>query len=209
LGAGPHRMSCPPPGFRGDFTWNQSPRSELASRGKKGMFFRESIADCLSPAHRGRGFPFLAQGEPNPGVPASPQFAGLPFRPARARRYQALRQRCVASRRRRANRRGGRLRGGRRPPDSGLFWNWGACGFSAAIAFAASAASRAKCSLRAASRNVHQTGIDRWPSRSILPSGSRPASRVISRARSWYGSGRPIALHLAIAACRRNPASAS
>src|SRR5262245_29779818 len=71
---------------------------------------------------------------------------------------------------------------------SGLFWNWGACGFSAAIIFAESAASRAKCSLRAASRNVHQTGIDRWPGRSILPSGSRPASRAISRARSWYGS---------------------
>src|SRR5215471_15487004 len=82
---------------------------------------------------------------------------------------------------------------------SGLFWNWGACGFSAAIAFAASAASRAKCSLRAASRNVHQTGVDRWPGRSILPSGSRPALRAISRARSWYGSGRPIALQLAIA----------
>src|SRR5262249_4255392 len=74
----------------------------------------------------------------------------------------------------------------------GLFWNWGACGFSAAIVFAASAASRAKCSLRAASRNVHQTGIDRWPSRSILPSGSRPASRAISRARSWYGSDRSM-----------------
>src|SRR5262244_1780413 len=43
---------------------------------------------------------------------------------------------------------------------SGLFWNWGACGFSAAIVFAASAASRAKCSLRTASRNVHQTGIE-------------------------------------------------
>src|SRR5262249_4579520 len=43
---------------RGDFSWNQSPRSELASRGKKGMFFRESIADRLSPAHRGRGFFF-------------------------------------------------------------------------------------------------------------------------------------------------------
>jgi len=59
LGAGPHRMSCRPaavPRFRGDFSWNQSPRSELASRGKKGMFFRESIADRLSPAHRGRGF---------------------------------------------------------------------------------------------------------------------------------------------------------
>src|SRR5262249_37416682 len=85
----------------------------------------------------------------------------------------------------------------------------GASGFSAAIAFAASAASRAKCSLRAASRNVHQTGVDRWPGRSILPSGSRPALRAISRARSWYGSGRPIALHLAISVCRRNPASAS
>jgi hypothetical protein len=59
--------------------------------------------------------------------------------------------------------------------------------------------------LRAASRNVRQTGIDRLPGRSILPSGSRPASRAISRARSWYGSGRPIALHLAIAVCRRNP----
>jgi hypothetical protein len=48
-------MSCPRPdlpGFRGDFSWNQSPRSELASRGKKGMFFRESIADRLSPAPR-------------------------------------------------------------------------------------------------------------------------------------------------------------
>src|SRR6516164_5770570 len=32
---------------------------------------------------------------------------------------------------------------------SGLFWNWGACGFSVAIVFAASAASHAKCSLRA------------------------------------------------------------
>jgi hypothetical protein len=63
--------------------------------------------------------------------------------------------------------------------------------------------------LPAASRNVHQTGIDRWPDRSILPAGSRPASRAISRARSWYGSGRSIALHLAITACRRNPASAS
>src|SRR5262245_29552544 len=73
---------------------------------------------------------------------------------------------------------------------SGLLWNWGACGFSAAIIFAESAASRAKCSLRAASRNVHQTGIDRWPGRSILPSGSRPASRAISRAHSWYGSDR-------------------
>src|SRR5262249_55626731 len=54
-------MSCRPaavPRFRGDFSWNQSPRSELASRGKKGMFFRESIADRLSPAHRGRGFFF-------------------------------------------------------------------------------------------------------------------------------------------------------
>src|SRR5262249_22637715 len=58
--------------------------------------------------------------------------------------------------------------------------------------FAASAASRAKCSLRAASRNVHQTGIDRWPGRSILPSGSRPASQAISRARSWYGSDRSM-----------------
>src|SRR5215471_19034928 len=75
---------------------------------------------------------------------------------------------------------------------SGLFWNWGACGFSAAIVFAASAASRAKCSLRAASRNVHQTGIDRWPGRTILSSGSRPASRAISRARSWYGSDRSM-----------------
>src|SRR5262249_31596265 len=75
---------------------------------------------------------------------------------------------------------------------SGLFCNWGACGFSAAIVFAASAASRAKCSLRAASRNVHQTGIDRRPGRSILPSGSRPASRAISRARPWYGSDRPM-----------------
>src|SRR6516225_5455062 len=75
---------------------------------------------------------------------------------------------------------------------SGLFWNWGACGFSAAIVFAASAASRAKCSLRAASRNVHQTGIDRWLGRSILPSGSRPASRAISLARSWYGSDRSM-----------------
>ena len=75
---------------------------------------------------------------------------------------------------------------------SGLFWNWGACGFSVAIVFAASAASRAKCSLRAASRNVHQAGIDRWPSRSTLLSGSRPASRAISRARSWYGSDRSM-----------------
>src|SRR5262249_40137871 len=40
--------------------------------------------------------------------------------------------------------------------------------------------------------NVHQTGIDRWPGRSILPSGSRPASRAISRARSWYGSDRSM-----------------
>src|SRR5262249_42560078 len=92
---------------------------------------------------------------------------------------------------------------------SGLSGNWGACGFSATIVFAASAASRARCSLHAASRNVHQTGIDRWPGRSILPSGSRPASRAISRARSWYGSGRSIALHLAIDVCRRKPASAS
>src|SRR5262249_245849 len=46
--------------------------------------------------------------------------------------------------------------------------------------------------LRAASRNVHQTGIDRWPGRSILLSGSRPASRAISRARSWYGSDRSM-----------------
>jgi len=84
------------------------------------------------------------------------------------------------------------------PPNtlSGLFWNWGACGFSAAIVFAASAASRANCSLRAASRNVHQTGIDRRPGRSILPSGSRSASRAISRARSWYGSGRSMAFWL-------------
>src|SRR5262249_10788328 len=75
---------------------------------------------------------------------------------------------------------------------SGLFWNWGACGFSAAIVFAASAASRAKCSLRATSRNVHQTGIDRWPGRTILSSGSGPVSRAISRARSWYGSDRSM-----------------
>src|SRR5215468_9939770 len=75
---------------------------------------------------------------------------------------------------------------------SGLFWNWGACGFSVAIVFAASAASRANCSLRAAPQNVHQTGIDRWPGRSILPSGSRPASRAISGARFWYGSDRSM-----------------
>src|SRR5262249_37169719 len=31
-----------------------------------------------------------------------------------------------------------------------------------------------------------------WPGRSILPSGSRPASRAISRARSWYGSDRSM-----------------
>jgi hypothetical protein len=56
-GAGRSESPSGPPGFRGDFSWkNQSPRSELASRGKKGMFFRESIADRLSPAHRGRGF---------------------------------------------------------------------------------------------------------------------------------------------------------
>src|SRR5258706_14831451 len=79
---------------------------------------------------------------------------------------------------------------------SGLFWNWGACGFSAAIVFAASAASRAKCSLRAASRNVHQTGIDRLPGRSILPSGSRPASRghFTCTLLVWIGSTHSLAL---------------
>src|SRR5258708_7484069 len=41
---------------------------------------------------------------------------------------------------------------------SGMFWNWGACGFSAAIAFAASAASRAKCSL---TRGVTERAPDR------------------------------------------------
>ena len=40
--------------------------------------------------------------------------ARLPFRPARARRYQAFGQRCVASCHRHADRRDGRLRGGRR-----------------------------------------------------------------------------------------------
>jgi hypothetical protein len=74
--------------------------------------------------------------------------------------------------------------------------------------FAASAASRAKCSLRAASRNVHQTGIDHAGLADRLCRRGRGRLRV-SRARSWYGSDRPIALHLAIAACRRNPASAS
>jgi len=48
--------------------------------------------------------------------------------------------------------------------------------------------------------------LTRLPSRRTMPGVS---SRAISRARSWYGSGRSIALHLAIAACRRNPASSS
>ena len=61
-------MSCPQPGFRGDFSWNQSPRSELASRRKKGMFFRESIADRLSPLTEGGAFLFWPRGN---RIPAS------------------------------------------------------------------------------------------------------------------------------------------
>ena len=37
------------------------------------------------------------------------------------------------------------------------------------------------------------------------PNRRRRRDRHGARARSWYGSGRPIVLHLAIAACRRKP----
>jgi len=43
---------------------------------------------------------------------------------------------------------------------------------------------------------VHQTGIDRWPGRSILPSGSRPAfaGQFTCTLLVWIGSVHGIAL---------------
>src|SRR6266478_774167 len=73
---------------------------------------------------------------------------------------------------------------------SGLFRNSDDCGAIIAISADAATVSRAMCSLRAASRNVHQVGMDFWPGRSMRASGSSPASTASARARSWYGSDR-------------------
>ena len=66
----------------------------------------------------------------------------------------------------------------------------GSCGRRLTISAAAAACSRAMCSARAASRNVHHSGMPRGlPGFSTRLSGSRPAAIAISRQRSSCLSG--------------------